>query len=79
MPHHDLQDRADELFRAAAVKDHGYPWSSRTLQRYRDHGKGPAYIHAAGKVYYRRADLDDYLDKLRVVPVREGPVGRSLR
>ena len=60
-----------DLLHPTAVKREGYPWSARTLQRYRDKGIGPAFIRAAGKIYYRRADLDAYLDKHRVVPVRE--------
>ena len=62
---------SNDLLHPTAVKREGYPWSARTLQRYRDTGVGPAYIRAAGKIYYRRSDLDAYLDKHRVVPVRE--------
>ena len=61
----------NELLHPTKVKTAGYPWSARTLQRYRDQGKGPAYIRAAGKIYYRRADLEAYLEKYRTVPVRE--------
>lgn len=60
-----------DLLHPTKVKREGYPWSARTLQRYRDQGKGPAYIRAAGKIYYRRGDLEAYLEKHRVIPVRE--------
>lgn len=60
-----------ELLHPTAVKRAGYPWSVRTLQRYRDQGIGPAYIRAAGKIFYRCSDLDAYLEKHRVIPVRE--------
>jgi hypothetical protein len=33
-----------------------------TLVTRRTRGGGPKYVRAAGRVYYRRADLDAYLD-----------------
>jgi predicted DNA-binding transcriptional regulator AlpA len=47
-------------------------YSERQFIRYRNQGKGPAYIKTAGKVLYRQSDLDAWLDSKRVKPVREG-------
>ncbi|MGM0553284.1 MAG: helix-turn-helix domain-containing protein [Pseudomonadota bacterium] len=46
--------------------------SARTLNRWRNMRKGPAWIKAGRKVLYRRSDLDAWLDHHRVEPVREG-------
>jgi hypothetical protein len=43
----------------------------RTLARYRALGIGPAYIKLRGKILYRRADLDSWLQAYRIQPVRE--------
>jgi hypothetical protein len=43
----------------------------RTLARYRALGIGPAYIKLRGKILYRQADLDAWLQAYRIQPVRE--------
>jgi hypothetical protein len=43
----------------------------RTLARWRRQGTGPPYIRLPGKIVYRKADLDEWLKKRRVQPVRE--------
>jgi excisionase family DNA binding protein len=34
----------------------------RTLQRWRQLGRGPKYVRAGRRVLYRKRDLDDWLD-----------------
>jgi len=46
-------------------------YSERHFIRLRNQGKGPAYIRTPGKVLYRESDLERWLDKQRVEPVRE--------
>jgi len=48
--------------------------SCRTLIRWRNQRKGPAWTYAGGKVIYQRNDLDAWLAQHRVQPVREGVV-----
>lgn len=45
--------------------------SSRTFIRWRGLGLGPPYIRVGGKVRYLRRDLDEWLARHRVHPVRE--------
>mgnify|MGYP006428085659 CR=1 FL=1 len=45
--------------------------SERTLIRWRNARTGPAWIKAGGKVVYQTSDLNQWLDKCRVNPVRE--------
>jgi excisionase family DNA binding protein len=35
----------------------------RTLQRWRQLGRGPRFVRAGRRVLYRKHDLDDWLDK----------------
>jgi predicted DNA-binding transcriptional regulator AlpA len=46
--------------------------SPRTFIRWRGLGLGPPYIRVGGKVRYLRSDLDEWLARNRVHPVREG-------
>ncbi len=39
-----------------------------TLHRWRKAGKGPPYIEMGRKVYYRRADIDRWLDEQQRTP-----------
>lgn len=41
-----------------------------TLHRWRKTGKGPAYIEMGRKVYYRRADLERWLDEQQRQPAQ---------
>ena len=45
--------------------------SPRTLIRWRGLRVGPAYIRVGHKVRYQKQDLDDWLTRHRVQPVRE--------
>jgi len=36
-------------------------YSPRTLERYRQHHKGPAYYKSGGNVRYRRNDLERFV------------------
>ena len=45
--------------------------SARTLARWRSLGLGPSYIRVGGKVRYLRRDLDEWLARHRIHPVRE--------
>ena len=40
----------------------------RTLHRWRKAGKGPVFVEMGRKVYYRRADLDRWVDGQRRQP-----------
>jgi predicted DNA-binding transcriptional regulator AlpA len=43
----------------------------RTLEHYRAHSRGPAYVRIEGRlVRYRKAELDAYLEARLVVPRR---------
>ena len=39
-----------------------------TLQRWRKSGKGPPYIEMGRKVYYRRADLERWIEEQQRPP-----------
>jgi hypothetical protein len=43
----------------------------RTLARWRREGTGPAFLRLPGRIVYRKRDLDEWLERRRVVPVRE--------
>lgn len=49
---------AAEVLRVAAI----------TLHRWRNLGKGPPYIEMGRKVYYRRADLDRWIEEQQRQP-----------
>lgn len=40
--------------------------SPKTLMTWRQQKKGPAYIRIVGRVYYARADINDWLARQRV-------------
>lgn len=42
--------------------------SPATLNTWRCRGKGPKYVKLGGKVFYRRADLEDFISKNLVDP-----------
>jgi hypothetical protein len=46
-------------------------YAERTFARYRAAGEGPPYIQVKRKIFYRKRDLDAWLDSHRVLPVRE--------
>lgn len=52
---------------AAAYTHH----SPRTYIRWRGQGVGPPYVRAGRQIRYRKGDIDLWLAKHRVVPVRE--------
>jgi hypothetical protein len=39
-----------------------------TLTKWRSIGRGPAYLKLSGKIRYRLADVEDFIQKSRVVP-----------
>lgn len=43
----------------------------RTMARWRAQGIGPPWCRANGSILYRKADCDAWLERHRVVPVRE--------
>ena len=45
--------------------------SERTAIRYRNRREGPPWIRVGGQVRYRKSDVDAWLNKNRVEPVRE--------
>ena len=47
--------------------------SPRTLDRYRETGRGPAYHRFGQRIVYRRADLDDWAARQRVPAADEPP------
>lgn len=49
---------AAEVLRVAAI----------TLHRWRNSGKGPPYIEMGRKVYYRRTDLDRWIEEQQRQP-----------
>lgn len=53
------QDRLDTV-QAAFYIHPGF--SPRTLEKYRLTGDGPKYLKLGRRVYYRKADLDDWLN-----------------
>lgn len=44
--------------------------STITLHRWRLAGKGPVYVEMGRKVYYRRADLERWVDEQRRKPAK---------
>jgi hypothetical protein len=53
----------------------------QTLNKWRTRGRGPAYLKLAGKVRYRAADLEAFIEASRVVPGnrKRGPRRRAPR
>ena len=51
---------AAEVLRVAAI----------ALHRWRNAGKGPPYIEMGRKVYYRRADLEHWIEEQQRQPIR---------
>ena len=47
--------------------------SPRTLDRYRETGRGPAYHRFGQRIVYRRGDLDDWAARQRVPAADEPP------
>jgi hypothetical protein len=47
---------------ARYLSDPSYPLAFRTLERWRLEGKGPKFVKVGRKVFYRRQDLDAYLE-----------------
>jgi len=46
--------------------------SPRTLQRWRQEGKGPAYLKLGGRVVYRIFDVEAWEDESRRAGTRKG-------
>jgi hypothetical protein len=46
--------------------------SLRTLRRWRQEGRGPAYIKVGRKVMYRPSDIQAWLDGLKIDPREKG-------
>lgn len=40
----------------------------QTLAKWRSHGKGPAFVQLGGKVFYRVAELDAYVEAGIITP-----------
>jgi hypothetical protein len=40
----------------------------QTLSKWRSHGKGPAFVQLGGKVFYRVAELDAYVEAGIITP-----------
>ncbi|RZZ84788.1 helix-turn-helix transcriptional regulator [Pseudoxanthomonas winnipegensis] len=49
----------DRMAAAAAASYLGL--SKSTLDKMRSQGRGPRYFRLGGRVFYRKADLDDYI------------------
>lgn len=45
-----------------------YPVSATTLVRRRQSGGGPAYYSISNRIYYRRADIEAWLESHKVAP-----------
>jgi DNA-binding transcriptional MerR regulator len=41
---------------------------ARTLEYYRSRGVGPSFLRVGRRIFYRRAELDLWLDSCRVEP-----------
>jgi hypothetical protein len=42
-----------------------------TLTKWRQRGRGPAYLKLSGKVRYRADDLERFIEASRVVPTKQ--------
>ncbi|ANN58680.1 hypothetical protein A9174_19310 [Mesorhizobium loti NZP2037] len=40
----------------------GHPVAPTTLQFWRTKGRGPRYINRGGRILYRQADLDEFIE-----------------
>ena len=47
----------------------GIPFTKKTLEVWRCHGRGPAYHKTGRKIYYKKEDLDRFLEGERVETV----------
>lgn len=65
-----MYESSDQLLSTREAADH-LRNSPRTFIRWRGLGLGPPYIRVGGKVRYLRRDLDEWLARNRVHPVRE--------
>ena len=71
-----MRETSNQLLSTREAADH-LRNSPRTFIRWRGLGLGPPYIRVGGKVRYLRSDLDDWLARNRVHPVREYTPGGS--
>ena len=55
----------DRLYRPAELAQIGNP---QKLNQWRFYGRGPAYIKLGQQVVYSGKDLNDFLERSRVVP-----------
>jgi predicted DNA-binding transcriptional regulator AlpA len=54
-----IQDTAEYLPESALCEE--YPFSPRTVQRWRATGEGPPYIRVGRRILYRRSDVEAWL------------------
>lgn len=54
------QQHVDRMKQPAAAEYLGV--SEQTLARMRSEGKGPRYVKLGGRVFYRRTDLEAYIE-----------------
>lgn len=43
----------------------------QTMRSWRSRGRGPAYLKLAGRIRYRLADIEAFIESCRVVPGRK--------
>ena len=65
--------QADSEFMSTRKAAAALGLSPRTLDRYRETGRGPAYHRFGQRIVYRRGDLDDWAAKRRVPGADEPP------
>lgn len=63
-----MNNQPDELIPAAndGVRKAGYRFNENTLRNWRAAGVGPRYLKIRGRVFYRRADLNTYINACTV-------------
>lgn len=63
-----MNHQPNEIIPAAddGVRKAGYRFNAFTLRNWRYRGVGPSYLKICGRVFYRRSDLDAYINACTV-------------
>ena len=55
-------DKTTSRFLTSREVAREYPWSEKTLRHWRSRNVGPRYIKTEGRVFYRREDVERYIN-----------------
>ena len=64
-----MKDKLSTYEAAVYCQARGIPFTKKTLEVWRCHGRGPAFYKIGRKIYYKKEDLDRFLEGERVETV----------